>query len=141
MNTLKTILSILCMLFSLLLSAQKIASSADLPYSSKIDVSPQALETLFHSAATVSLDLAPGFHLQGSIQNRSLPSRSVITLLIKVENNAGGTLSVSRYTDPQGKIYYSGHLMKLHEAEGMLLVEKDQHYYFIQTQQRFLVAE
>ena len=141
MNTLKTILSGFCLLCSLMLSAQKKDSPTDLPYSNKIEVSNQALESLFLSPENISLDLAPGFRLEGKIQNKSDHGHSVISLLIKVDSRPGGMLSISRYKDPKGNIFYAGHLLKLHEPEGMMLVEKDQHYYFIETQQRFLVAE
>jgi hypothetical protein len=141
MNTLKTIFSGLGLLFSLTLSAQKSDSPADLPYSNKIEVSSHALESLFLVPEIISLDLAPGFRLEGKIKNKSEHGGSVISLLIKVESRPGGMLSISRYTDSKGNIYYAGHLLKLHEPEGLMLVEKDQHYYFIETQQRFLVAE
>ena len=141
MNTLKTIFSGLGLLFSLILSAQKSDSPTDLPYSNKIEVSIHALESLFLAPEIISLDLAPGFRLEGKIKNKSEHGGSVISLLIKVESRPGGMLSISRYTDSKGYIYYAGHLLKLHEPEGLMLVEKDQHYYFIETQQRFLVAE
>jgi len=142
MNTLKTSLSLCCLLlFSLVLSAQKKDVPSDLPVSNKIEVSEQALESLFHFTDKISLFLAPDFHLEGRIENKSFHSQSVISLLINVQNNPGGMLSISRFADPNGKIYYAGHLLKLHEAEGMLLVEKDKHYYFIQTQERFLISE
>jgi hypothetical protein len=141
MNTLKTILTGSGLIFSLILSAQKKDSSTDIPYSNKIEVSSQALETLFLAPETISLDLAPGFRLEGKIKNKSDHGSSVKSLLIQVDSRPGGMLSISRYTDPKGNIYYSGHLLKLHEQEGLMLVEKDQHYYFIETQQRFLVAE
>jgi hypothetical protein len=141
MNTLKTILSSICLLFSLMLSAQKTDPSIDLPYSNKIEVSNQALESLFQASDYISLELAPGFRLEGKIQNKSDHGSSVISLLIKVDSRPGGILSISRYKDPKGNIYYAGHLLKLHEPNGLMLVEKEQHYYFIETQQRFLVAE
>jgi hypothetical protein len=141
MNTLKTILTGLGLLFSLILSAQKSDSPTDLPYSNKIEVSSQALESLFIAREIISIDLASGFRLEGKIKNKSEHGGSVISLLIKVESRPGGMLSISRYTDPKGKIYYAGHLLKLHDPEGLMLVEKDQHYYFIETQQRFLVTE
>jgi hypothetical protein len=141
MNALKTILSLFLLLCSLILSAQKNGSSTDLPYSNKIEVSETALESLFQSPEHISVNLAPGFHLEGKIQNRSAHGNSVTSLLIKVENKPGGMLSISKYKDPNGNTYYAAHLLKLHEADGMMLVEKDQHYYFIETQQRFLVAE
>jgi hypothetical protein len=140
MNTLKTILTGSGLIFSLILSAQK-NSSTDLPYSNKIEVSSKALETLFLAPDIISLDLAPGFRLEGKIKNKSDHGSSVKSLLIQVDSRPGGMLSISRYTDPKGNIYYAGHLLKLHEQEGLMLVEKDQHYYFIETQQRFLVAE
>ena len=141
MNTLKTILTFTCLLCNFLLSAQKKDSPTDFPFSNKIEVSKQALETLFRSPENISLDMAPGFHLNGKIQNKSEHGSSVFSLLIKVDSPPGGMLSISRYKDPKGNIYYTGHLLKLHEEEGLMLVEKDQHYYFIETQQRFLVAE
>ena len=141
MNTLKTILTGLGLLFSLMSSAQKSDGPTDLPYSKKIEVSSQVLESLFLSPEIISLDLAPGFRLEGKIKNKSDHGGSVTSLLIKVESRPGGMLSISRYTDQKGNIYYAGHLLKLHEPEGLMLVEKDQHYYFIETQQRFLVAE
>lgn len=141
MNTLKTILSGFCLLLSGMLSAQKNDPSADLPYSNKIELNTQALESLFQANENISIDLAPGFRLEGKIQNKSAHGNSVNSLLIKVESRPGGMLSISRYKDPKGNIYYAGHLMKLHDADGLMLVEKDQHYYFIETQQRFLVAE
>lgn len=141
MNTLKTILSGFCLLFSAMLSAQKSEPSSDLPYSNKIELNTQALESLFQANEDISIDLAPGFRLYGKIQNKSTHGTTVNSLLIKVESRPGGMLSISRYKDPKGNIYYAGRLMKLHDTDGMMLVEKDQHYYFIETQQRFLVAE
>jgi hypothetical protein len=141
MNTPKTILTGLGLLFSLILSAQKNDAPADIPYSNKIEVNSQALESLFLTPETISLDLAPGFRLEGKIKNKSEHGGLVTSLLIRVESRPGGMLSISRYTDPKGNIHYAGHLLKLHEPEGLMLVEKDQHYYFIETQQRFLLAE
>ena len=129
------------MLFSLVLSAQKKDSPAELPYSNKIEVSYQALDALFKAPEKISMELAPGFRIEGKIENKSDHGNSVISLLIKLETSPGGMLSISRYKDPKGGIYYAGHLLKLHEPDGMMLIEKDQHYYFIETQQRFLVAE
>jgi hypothetical protein len=141
MNTLKTILIIISLLWSILLSAQQRDSPTDLPYSNKIEVTNLALETLFQSPKNVSIELAPGFRLEGKILNKSDHGRTAVSLLIKVESSPGGTLSISRYKDPAGKTYYSGRLLKLHEPEGLMLVEKDNHYYFIETQERFLVSE
>ena len=141
MHILKTSLSSICLLCSLLLSAQQKDPPSDLPYSNKIEVSNQALESLFQASGHISIQLAPGFLLEGKIQNKSDHGNSVISLLVKVDSRPGGMLSISRYKDPKGNIFYAGHLLKLHEPEGMMLVEKDQHYYFIETQQRFLVAE
>ena len=141
MNTLKTILTGFCLLFSMTLSAQKNDSPTDLPYTNKIEVSNQSLESLFLSPEIISLDLAPNFRLEGKIKNKSNHGSSVMSLLIQVDSRPGGMLSLSRYIDPKGNIYYAGHLLKLHEPNGLMLVEKDQHYYFIETQQRFLVAE
>ena len=107
----------------------------------KTEVSDQALEALFLSTGKVSIDLAPGFSLKGTILNKSQHGNSVASLLIRMENQSGGTLSISKYTDPNGHIFYTGRLLKLHDPEGMMLVEKDQHYYLVETQQRFLVAE
>ena len=141
MNTLKTILSGICLLCSLLLSAQEKNAQAELPYSNKIEVSNQALESLFQAPEYISVEMAPGFRIDGRIENKSDHGNSVISLLIKLNNAEGSTLSISRYKDPKGNIYYTGHLLKLHEPDGMMLVEKDKRYFFIETQQRFLVAE
>jgi hypothetical protein len=141
MNTLKTILSGLCLLCSLLLSAQEKNTQAELPYSNKIEVSDRALESLFLAPENISVELAPGFRINGKIENKSDHGNSVISILIKLNNTEGSMLSISRYKDPQGIIYYTGHLLKLHEPDGMMLVEKDKRYYFIETQQRFLVTE
>jgi hypothetical protein len=141
MYTLKTILSGFCLLFSVILSAQTKNPAAEFPYSNKIEVSDQALEALFRAPQHISMDLAPGFRLEGQIESKSDHGNSVTSLLIKLENNSGSMLSISRYTDPKGSIYYAGRLLKLHEPEGLMLVEKDNHYFFIETQQRFLVAE
>ena len=141
MNTLKTVLSCFCMLLCLLLSAQNANTQTDIPYSNKIEISNQSLESLFLSGETVSIDLAPGFHLEGKIENRSAHGNTVTSLLIRVSKNHEGMLSISRYKDPNGKIYYAGHLMKLHQPDGLMLIENNQHYYLIETQQRFLVAE
>lgn len=129
------------MLFSLVLSAQKNEFPTDLPYSNKIEINKQALESLFLSPENISLELGPGFRLEGKIQNKSAHGSSVMSILVKVESHPGGMLSISRYEDPKGTVYYTGHLLKLHDPEGLKLIEKDQHYYFIETQQRFLVAE
>jgi hypothetical protein len=141
MNTLKTILSGIFLLCSFMLKAQKTNPQSDLPYSNKIEVSTQALESLFQATEHISIEMAPGFKLEGQMQNKTDHGNAVVSLLIKVENRNGDMLSISRYKDPKGEMHYVGHLLKLHESEGMMLVEKDQRYYFIQTQQRFLVAE
>ncbi len=141
MNTLKTILSVFCVLSSLFLRAQNKNSTAELPYSNKIEVSEKALEALFLSSGNISLELTPGLHIDGKIQNISEHGNSVKSILIKLLGQPEGMLSISRYKDPKGNIYYAGHLLKLHEVDGMVLVEKDRHYYFIETQQKFLVAE
>ncbi len=100
-----------------------------------------ALESLFQSKEKVSLDLGPGFHLEGTIENKSDHGHSVVSLLVKMENKPGAMLSIDRYRDQNGNISYSGRLLKLHETGGLMLVEKDGHYYFIETEQKFLVAE
>jgi hypothetical protein len=141
MNTVKTLLTGTSLFFSLLLSAQQKDSQSDLPYSNKIEVSNETLETLFLASGQISLDLAPGFHLEGIVQNRSEHGNSVVSLLINVQSRPGGMLNISRYRDEKGHLFYAGRLLKLHDQEGMMLVEKENHYYFIETQQRFLVSE
>jgi hypothetical protein len=141
MNTLKTILSGICLLCSLLLSAQERTATAEIPYSNKIEVSDQALESLFQASENISVEMAPGFKINGKIENKTDHGNSVISLLIKLNNAEGSMLSISRYKDPKGSIYYTGRLLKLHEPDGMMLIEKDKRYFFIETQQRFLVAE
>jgi hypothetical protein len=141
MKTLKTILCSSCLLFSLMLSAQKSESSTALPYSNKMALSDQALEALFQAQENVSVELSPGFRIVGKIQNKTDHGNSVNSLLIKLESAPGGMLSLSRYKDPQGHIFYSGHLLKLHEPDGMIIVENDHGSFLIKTQQRFLVAE
>jgi hypothetical protein len=138
---LKTTISGICLLCSLVLSAQNKEAEPNLPYSNKIELNDQALESLFHSPENISLELGSGFHLQGRIQNKTDHGNSLVSLLIEVDNPTGAMFSLSRYTDPGGKIYYVGRLLKLHEPDGFLLVKEDQHYYFIATEQRFLVAE
>jgi len=128
-------------LFSHSLSAQKKEYATELPYSNKIAVSDQVLESFFQASGNISLEIAPEFRLVGNIQNRSTRGNSEVSMLIKLEGSPGGMLSISRYKDPNGHLYYTGHLLKLHESEGLMLVEKDQHYYFLETQQKFLVAE
>ncbi len=124
-----------------MLSAQKKDSPSDLPYSNKIEVSDQSLEALFHAPENVSVELAPGFRIEGTLENKTDHGNSVVSLLIKMKSTSDGMLSISRYRDPNGGIYYTGHLLKLHEHDGMMLVEKDKRYFFIETQQRFLVSE
>jgi hypothetical protein len=141
MYTLKTILSGFCLLYSVALSAQKKDAIVALPYSNKIEVSNQSLEALFQSSQNISMDLAPGFRLEGKIENKSSHGDNITSMLIKLESKFGDVLSISRYIDSKGTIYYAGRLLKLHEPEGMMLIEKDKHYYFIETQQRYLVTE
>jgi hypothetical protein len=141
MKLLKTIFISCCLMGSLKSSAQKTTSPAEIPYSNKIELNDLALEKLFQSQANVSVELGPGFRLEGTIQHRSDPGNALKTLLIHVSSKPGGTLSLSRYKDPEGHIFYAGHLMKLHEPDGMVLVENDNHYYLVETEQRFLVSE
>ncbi len=141
MNTPKTILSGILLLLSLMSSAQKTASEPDLPYSKKILLSDQVLESLFRLTDNISVELGTGFHLEGKILNKTFHGNSGVSLLIKVFSQPGGMLNITRFTDSHGKNYYTGRLLKLHEPNGMMLMEKDQHYYFIETQQRFLLSE
>jgi len=141
MNTLKTIFCGYSLLISLALSAQEKSFPENIPYHTKIEVSSDALEKLFHVSGSFTMQLAPSFTLTGSIQNRTVKENSVSTILIKTENLQGATLSLSRSLKSDGSVQYTGHLLKLHDADGMLLIEKDNHYYFIRTEQRFLVSE
>ena len=141
MNTLKKIFCSITLLFSLSLSAQKKESVPDLPYSNKIEVSDQILESIFQAGESISLDVAPGFKLRGIVQNRSDHGFSEVSVLVKIEGTPGGMLSISRYKDPNGHLSYTGHLLKLHEPQGFLLEERDQHYYFIETDLKYLVTE
>jgi hypothetical protein len=141
MNTRKTILISFCLISSLMLSAQQKDPQTDLPYSNKIELNNTALESLFQARGAISTDIAPGFHLVGNIQNRTDHGNGVLSLLIQVESQPGGMLSITRYKDGNGHIFYSGRLLKLHDPDGMMLVEKEHRYYFIETQQRFLVSE
>ena len=141
MYTLKSILSGLCLFFSISLTAQKKDSVPDLPYSNRTEVSSQVLESLFKSNGRISIDVAPGFRLEGNIQNKSSHGDAVISILVKLENRKGSMLSITRTKDSNGHLFYSGNLLKLHDNEGLVLVEKEQHYYFMETQQRFLVSE
>jgi hypothetical protein len=141
MNTLKIIFCGHSLLFSLLLSAQEKTFPQNIPYHTKMEVVPEALEKLFHTNGAFKLSLSPALTLAGNIQQRMDKSPSVSTLLISTENMQGAMLTLSRTQLSDGSIQYTGHLLKLHEPDGMLLVEKDKHYYFIRTEQRFLVAE
>ena len=141
MNTLKMIISSTCLLLNLSLSAQNKELDPDLPYLNKIEVNEQALESIFLATGQISLELAPGFKLEGIIQNKSRHGNSVISLLVKLQSRPGGTLNLTQNKDSNGHVMYSGQLVKLHEPEGMVLVERERHYYFIETQQRFLVTE
>ena len=123
------------------LSAQNNESAPELPYSNKIEVSDQILESLFQANGNISLEITPQLKLVGNIENKSVHGNSVVSILIRVEGNPLRTLSISRYMDPNGHIHYTGRLLKLHETEGLVLEEKDQHYYFMETQQKFLVSE
>ncbi len=141
MNTLKTILSGILLLLSMMSSAQKTAPAPDLPFSKKILLTDQALESLFGLTDNISVELGTGFHLDGKILNKTFHGNSGISLLIKVYSQTGGMLNITRFIDLHGKIYYTGRLLKLHEPNGMMLMEKDQHYYFMETQQRYLLSE
>jgi hypothetical protein len=141
MCTLKSILAGICLLFSISLTAQKKDTITDLPYSNKTEISNQVLESLFQSPGKISINLGPRIRLEGNIQNKLFHGKAVISLLIKLENRDGSMLTITRYEDPNGHISYSGNLLKLHESDGLVLVEKDQHYYFIEAQQKFLVSE
>jgi len=141
MNTLKTILCGYGLLFSLAASAQEKSFPENIPFHNRIEVRSDMLEKLFHVNGAFSVQLAPSFNITGSVLSRVAKSASVTALLIKTENRQGATLSLSRSVNPDGSVQYAGHLLKLHEADGMLLFEKDDHYYFIRTEQRYLVSE
>jgi hypothetical protein len=141
MNTLKTIFCAYSLITCLAASAQEKSFPENIPRNKKIEINTKALEKLFHTTGAFSIRLAPSFTLTGSIQNRIVKSGPVISLLIKTENLQGATLSLSRSVRSDGTVQYTGLLLKLHDAEGMLLTEKDNHYYFIRTEQRYLVSE
>ncbi len=141
MNTLKTIFCGCGLLSVLLLSAQEKSFPQNIPFNTKMEISSASLEKLFHATATCTLQLTPALTLTGTVQNRTGQSHSVASLLIKTENMQGAMLSLSRSLRSDGSWLYTGHLLKLHEPDGMLLVEKDGQYYFIRTEQKFLVAE
>jgi hypothetical protein len=139
--TLKTILSTIAVLSGLILSAQNKESVPEFPWSHSIQLNEQALESLFHSPDKISIELGPGFRIEGKIQDKTDHGNAIISLLIRVESSPAGFFSISRYSDPMGRIAYTGRLLKLHDSAGLLLTQKDQHYYFVETAQKFLVAE
>ena len=141
MNTLKTIFCGYSLLISLALSAQEKSFPVNIPYRTKIEVSTDALEKLFHVSGSFTMQLAPSFTLTGSVQNRIEKEASVSTILIKTENLQGATLSLSRSLKSDGSVQYTGHLLKLHDAAGLLLLAPAGHSSFIRTEQRFLVSE
>ncbi len=141
MNTLKTLICGYGLLNSLLLSAQDKPFPENIPYQAKIEVSTEALEKLFHSTGACKLQLSAAFQLNGNIQNHTEKGPLVSTVLVSTENMRGAMLSLSRSVKPDGSIQYTGHLLRLHDPDGMLLVEKDGHYFFIRAEQRYLVAE
>lgn len=140
MNTLKSFLCGCNLMLSLMLSAQDKPFPQNIPYNTKIEVSTETLEKLFHSDGQIMMQLSPSFRLTGTVENRS-GKGPVITLLIKTENMQGAMLSLSRSNLSDGSVQYTGHLLKLHQPDGMLLIQKDKRYYFIRTEQRYLVAE
>lgn len=113
----------------------------NLPASARLDVSAATLEQLFRSEGNVSVALSPSFLLKGTIENKDVDKSGDGTMLIRTEGIDGTMLSIARFTDGDLSVHYTGHFLKLHAAEGMLLVEKDRSYYFIRTQQRYLLAE
>jgi hypothetical protein len=141
MYTLKSILSGLCLFFSISLTAQKKDSDTGLPYSNKTEINNQVLESLFQSDGKISMDLATGLRLEGTLQNKLNYGDSIISILIRVENRPGSLLSLTRYKDTNGHVSYSGNLMRLHDSESLILSEKDRRYFFIETQQKYLVTE
>jgi hypothetical protein len=141
MNTLKTIFCGCGLLSALLLSAQEKSFPQNIPYHTKMEVSAESLENLFHSTGSCTLMLSPSFSVTGTILSRTEKGSSVTTLLIRTEHLQGALLSLSRSARQDGSFQYTGHLLKLRDPDGMLLMEKDSHYYFIRTEQRFLVAE
>ncbi len=113
----------------------------NLPATARYDVSRPALDQLFRTDGSVNVSLSAALQMKGNIENKDLDAAGNGTILIRTESFDGAMLSLARYTDTDQSVHYSGHLLKLHAAEGMLLVEKDQNYYFIRTQQRYLLAE
>ncbi|HVY75860.1 MAG TPA: hypothetical protein VG890_13570 [Puia sp.] len=141
MNTLKTWLCICTLLCCLNLAAQNKSFPENIPYQSRYEVSPESLENLFKATGHFTIPLSPDLAITGTVQSRTEKSNSVTNLLIQTENLNGAMLSLSRSSNTNGLVHYTGHLLKLHEQKGMLLVEKEGHYYFIRTEQRYLVAE
>jgi hypothetical protein len=141
MNTLKTIFCGYALLSVFFLSAQEKSFPQNIPYHTKMEVSAESLENLFHSNGVCSISLSPALSVTGTVLSRTEKGSSVTTLLIRTEHLQGALLSLSRSARGDGSFQYTGHLLKLHDPDGMLLVEKDNHYYFIRTEQRFLVAE
>lgn len=113
----------------------------NLPATARFDVSSAALEQLFHSEGTVNIAFSASFQMKGNVENKDIDKTGDGTMLIRTEGLDGAMLSIARFTDADQSVHYTGHLLKLHAAEGMLLVEKDHSYYFIRTQQRYLLAE
>src|SRR6516165_4457170 len=115
MYTLKSFLSGICLLVSLALAAQKRDSVSDLPFSNKTEVSIQVLDYLFQAKGKIAIDLSPGFHIEGNIQNKSSHGDEVVSLLIKLDNRKGSLLSLTKTRDKNGNIFYKGSLLKLHD--------------------------
>jgi hypothetical protein len=141
MNILRTVFCGCLMLFSLALTAQERSFPENIPYHTRFEVGTAALEKLFHCTGALSMQLAPGLHITGTVQSRTERGPSVVSILIRVENPQGAMLSLSRSQESDGSVRFTGHLLRLHDPDGMLLVEQDGLYYFIRTEQRYLVAE
>jgi hypothetical protein len=101
----------------------------------------KSLEKLFTMQDNISLELSPACMLQGKIVSHVKPNAFAETINISLANFHGAVFTLSRIRTDDGHSKYTGHIMNFQSSDAIVLQEENKKYYFIKTEQRFVMTE
>ncbi|MBS1599266.1 MAG: hypothetical protein JST75_13660 [Bacteroidetes bacterium] len=139
-----------CMLITTSVRAQQLATTRSViisqpdifkkfPQKAACDIA--SLEQLFNMHDDVSLQLSPDFSLEGKIISRKKSNAFAETINIRLSEFQETIFTISRIQTENGETRFIGHILSLEGEEAIVLQFEDKQYFFIKTEQRFLMTD
>lgn len=112
----------------------------------RIEMSVETLQRLVASergtlvSITSSTDraIAP---IEGAVVSRSKTTEPIQTVIVRSTNFNGANLTLSRFTDEEGLVQYSGRILSIHHGDAYVLQQEEGQYVLIRKKLTSLLQE